>query len=569
VKPLRAAAALITIAGPLVNQPQSARLQTEAISSLRTRAESTNFEETSTHADVERFVAGLREHPRVHIENFGKTEEGRNLPLVVVSDPRVTTPEAARRSGRPIVFIQANIHAGEVEGKEASLLLARRLVVGDLQPLARQLVVLIAPDYNADGNDRISVQNRTAQNGPIGGVGTRENARGLDLNRDFMKLDSAEARALVGLMNRWDPHLTIDLHTTNGSYHGYHLTYSPTLNPNADARLVQFERDTLLPAAGAATLKKHGFRTYYYGNFSSENGGRELPRVDPSKPGDVAWRTFDHRPRFGNNYVGLRNRLAMLSEAYSYLDFKGRVDVTAAFTEELLRATAANARTLLALTTQADRALTGTGVNPASEKAQGWPTELGVAFEIRALPQPVEILVGDVTRQPSPRSGRDMLLMANLAVPVRMKDYGVFVPTRTVTMPAGWLIAAEEAGSARMRAVLDRLQWHGVRVRTVAAAAQVPVETFIIEKTIRSERAFQNRLEARLEGRPAPAQLSAARGSLFIPATQPLGRLAFYLLEAESDDGVVAWSVLDEGLMPGSTYPIYRVLNASTLRLAQ
>ena len=126
---------------------------------------------------------------------------------MVISDPKVTTPDAARKLGRPLVFVQANIHAGEVEGKEAILMLARRLVSGDLKPLTKQLVILIAPDYNADGNEKVDVMNRTAQYGPVGGVGTRENSKGLDLNRDYMKLDSLEARALVGLMNKWDPHV--------------------------------------------------------------------------------------------------------------------------------------------------------------------------------------------------------------------------------------------------------------------------------------------------------------------------------------------------------------------------
>ena len=125
----------------------------------------------------------------------------------------------------------ANIHAGEVEGKEAMQHFARRIVLGDLRPLLDKLIILIAPIYNADGNEKINVMNRTAQNGPLGGVGVRENSKGLDLNRDYMKLDSPEAQSLVRLFNRWDPHLTVDLHTTNGSYHGYHLTYSIPLNP--------------------------------------------------------------------------------------------------------------------------------------------------------------------------------------------------------------------------------------------------------------------------------------------------------------------------------------------------
>ena len=165
---------------------------------LRTRAERTNYEETSSYADVQQFINGLAaSSPLVHLESFGATEEGRQLPLVVISDPKVTTPAAARKLGRPLVFVQANIHAGEVEGKEAVLVLARRLVSGDLMPLTRQLVILIAPNYNADGNEKVNAQNRTAQYGPVTGVGTRENAKGLDLNRDYMKLDSCRPT------NRW------------------------------------------------------------------------------------------------------------------------------------------------------------------------------------------------------------------------------------------------------------------------------------------------------------------------------------------------------------------------------
>jgi len=100
--------------------------------------------------------------------------------------------------------------------------LSRRILFGDLKPLLDKLIILIAPIYNADGNEKINLNNRTAQNGPIGGVGVRENSKGYDLNRDYMKLDSPEAQSLVNLLNRWDPHLTVDLHTTNGSYHGYH-----------------------------------------------------------------------------------------------------------------------------------------------------------------------------------------------------------------------------------------------------------------------------------------------------------------------------------------------------------
>jgi hypothetical protein len=534
---------------------------------MRTRAEITNYEETSTYADVTRVIDGLTAtSPLVYTESFGKTEEGRDLPLIVISDPKVATPAAARKLGRPIVFVQANIHAGEVEGKEAILMLARRLVSGDLKPMTRQIVFLIAPDYNADGNEKITPMNRTQQNGPLAGVGTRENSKGLDLNRDYMKLDSAEARALVGLMNKWDPHVAVDLHTTNGSYHANHLTYSPILNPNADPRLIEFTRSKMLAPIRAAMLKNHNWRTYYYGNFSPEDGGgRESARIDPANPGNVTWRTFDHRPRFGNNYVGLRNRIAILSEAYSYLDFKGRVEVTEHFVEEIYKSVQANAKQIMTLTAQADRVFTGAANGPSTSLKAGQPVELGVDFQIATLEDKVDIVVGDVTKQLNPRSGREMLVMAPVAVPVAMKDYGIFVATRTLALPKGWVIPKALVASPRLAAALDRLRWHGIKIQEFASDQQLAVERFTIAELTKAPRPFQGHQEARLKGAFDKIQLTVEAGSFYIPANQPLARLAFYLIEPESDDGLVTWNVIEEGLETGLTYPIYRVVDARAI----
>jgi len=526
---------------------------------MRTRAEITNYEETSTYADVTRIIDGLvATSPLVHTESFGKTEEGRELPLMAISDPKVTTPAAARKLGRPIVFVQANIHAGEVEGKEAILMLARRLVSGDLKPMTRQMVFLIAPDYNADGNEQITPMNRTAQNGPVAGVGTRENSKGFDLNRDYMKLDTAEARSLVGLINKWDPHVLVDLHTTNGSYHGYHLTYSPILNPNADPRLIEFTKSKMLTPIRQAMLKEHNWRIYDYGNFSPEDGGgRENARIDPANPGNVTWRTFDHRPRFGNNYAGLRNRIAILSEAYSYLDFKGRIEVTEHFVEEIYKSVQANAKQILTLTAQADRMFTA----PSSGK----PVDLGVDFSIASSGEKVEILVSDVTKVPNPRSGREMLAMAPSIVPVPMKEYVTFAATRSQSLPKGWLIPKTLVSTPRLAAALDRLRWHGIKIQEFANDQQLAVERFSIAEITKAPRPFQGHQEARLKGAFDRVQLTVDAGSLFIPANQPLARLAFYLIEPESDDGLVTWNVIDEGLAVGQTYPIYRVVDARAI----
>jgi hypothetical protein len=514
----------------------------QALPPLETGAERTAFEETTRYGEVRAFIDALAARSGgVRLESFGRSEEGRDLPVLVLGDPPAASPETARAAGRPIVFVMANIHAGEVEGKEALLHLARRLATGDLQPLLNGAVWLFAPIYNADGNEKVSLDNRPEQNGPVAGVGTRENAKGLDLNRDFMKLDSAEARALAGLLTRWDPDVVVDLHTTNGSYHGYHLTYAPTLNPDADPRLIAYARERLLPTVREAVAAKHGFRTYYYGNFD-EDGPR-------------AWRTFDHRPRFGNNYVGLRNRIAILSEAYSYLDFARRVKVTEAFVEEIMRFVTANAASIRTLVTSVD----------ADWSHAAAPADLGVAFEIRPLPQPVELLVGAVEKKVNPRSGRTMLAMVeDSAAPVRMSDYGVFAVTRARRVPLAYLVPAA-AGDVHRRVAM-RLKQHGLAIDELTADTTVKVERFVLDDVRQAEGAFQGHRETSVAGRFEQADISAPRGTLVVRTDQPLGRLVFYLLEPESDDGVTTWNVVDAALRPGAAHPVLKMLAGQRLQ---
>ncbi len=520
---------------------------------LKSRAELTNYEETSRYEDVMIFIAGLQKQTdNLRIEYFGKTQEGRDLPLLIFADPPVSNPRDARTSGKPVIFIMANIHAGEVEGKEAMLHLSRRIATGDLKPLLNKLVILIAPIYNADGNEKIDLNNRTAQNGPISGVGTRENAKGLDLNRDYMKLESAEANALIDLFNRWDPHLTADLHTTNGSYHGYHLTYAPTLNPNADARLIAFERNKMLPAITKALLKQHKFRAYYYGNFSTEETlGRELSSFGEKFEGKAqtkVWRTFDHRPMFGNNYCGLRNRLTILSEAYSYLDFKGRVAVTAAFVEEIFKYSAAHADEIVALIKRVDE-----------DTLLGNSKRQGVEFEIKASDKPADILVGEVERIKNPRSGKQMTAMIeDKFTPTLMLDYGLFVATRSLSMPYAYIFRSEVG----MKTVTAKLLAHGISVEELTGQITTEVECFVIDDVKRSSRTFQGHQDVRLRGRTQNENISFPAGSIIVRVNQPLASLIFYLLEAESDNGFVSWNFLDADLEKGKTYPIYRLMKS-------
>ena len=503
----------------------------------KTVAETSNYLSTSRYDDVMAFVRAIQNaDPDIRVETFATTNEGRALPLVIAGPPGVVDPASARASGLPVVFIMANIHAGEVEGKEAAQMLLRDLVSTD-RSLREEMVVLVAPIYNADGNERISPTHRTTQNGPLNGVGVRENAQGLDLNRDYMKLESPEARGLMkNVFDRWDPLVTVDLHTTNGSYHGYQLTYSPPLNPDAPEEIIAFERETLLPSIREAMKTRHGKETYYYGNF--------VDQLTPEK----GWYTFDQRPRFGNNYTGLRNRFAILSEAYSYIDFRARVEVTHELLHEILRAVNDHAKKMTKIAAKADEQI-----------RRGKLRKSGVRFEIKPWKENVEILwERSVPAEPGhgapdPWTEKGMIQRTGEIVPVKMTDFGIFAPTEKSDVPYAYVIDA-----AATHAVAN-LRTHGIVVERLTAETKLDVEQFVIGEREHAQHEFQKHNELTLTGKWKSREETFPAGTFLVRMNQPLARLAFYLLEPRSDDGLFDWNVFDPLLEDAKIAPVRKI----------
>jgi hypothetical protein len=547
VKQLLAFGCFILLLMPMPTKGQQKRLQS--------RAERTGYAETSRYADVMEFIAGLQQlSPGVKVETFARTNEGRALPLVILSNPAINSPAEAASSGKPIVFIMANIHAGEVEGKEASQHLMRDIVTGPLAPLLEKIIILVAPIYNADGNEKIDINNRTAQNGPATGVGTRENAQRLDLNRDFMKLKSPEARGLAeGVFNRWDPHVVIDLHTTNGSFHGYALTYSPSLNPNTDSRITSYVREKLLPDVTGAMKSKYDYRAYFYGNFVDQASPlRELSPEEKSDP--KAWATFDNRPRFGNNYIGLRNRIAILSEAYSYLDFKTRVDVTDKFVRTILHYIADHPADITSLVRDADLYSIERGTTRGSESG------FGVSFELAQSSKPVEILVGSITQEVDPRTNKPRFKATGEARPVKMTEFGEFRPTARIKPPTAYILNPDQ------KDIVNILLAHGISVEELKEDRVLAVEKYVVKNISRAQRAFQGQNEVKVTVSSTKARAPFPAGSFIVPVHQAKAALVFYLLEPQSDDGLTTWNYFDEELDRASKagspviFPVYRLM---------
>ncbi|MFH1570864.1 MAG: M14 family zinc carboxypeptidase, partial [Gemmatimonadota bacterium] len=510
-----------------------------ALDRLRTRAEATGYEETSRYADVVAFLEAVdRASDRAHLTHFGYSSEGRALPLLVLGDVADASPEAVRAAGKLRVYLQGDIHAGEVCGKEALLALARDLARGEHPEWTRSAVILFAPIYNPDGNERLDVAGRAGQLGPYGGVGQRLNARGFDLNRDHVKLDTPEARGLARLYREYDPHVAVDFHTTDGTYVAYYLTYSPPLHPNTDAGLVDLLRGDLLPTVTGRIAAARGWHCYYYGNLpppyaGNLNWGDELGE-------DFGWYTFDYRPRYSNNYAGLRNRFGILSEAYAYATFEERILVSRYFAEEILQFCSDHAARMQAVAAAADAApLAG--------------TELSLRATHVRSPEKVTILMGQVAPEPNPYTGGRFLRRQDVAVPVEVYEYGTFAPTETARAPQAYCLPDSLA------AAIDLLQAHGVRYRVLAADSVVVAERFRIDSTRVAEAPYEGHRERTLFGACETAHVTLAAGSLLVPVDQPLGRLAFALLEPRSDDGVTAWGLIDRSLDGALYYPILRL----------
>ncbi len=523
-----------------------------------TRAERSGYLETSRYANVIAFIDSLKGRPELAFGSIGKTNEGRDIPYVIASRPRVSTPAEAKRLNRPIVYVQGNIHAGEVEGKEALLALLRDLTSSPKPNVLDSVVLIAAPIYNADGNEKFASQeiNRQSQNGPEM-VGVRANAQGLDLNRDYMKVEAPETRGSLAMFNAWDPDVFVDLHATNGSYHGYALTYAPSLNPASP--LGVYTRDSIMPVLRQRMQVRHGFQTFDYGDFIS---------ADTLSKG---WVTFDSRPRFGTNYYGLRGKVSILSEAYSHDPFERRVKSTYAFIREILSMSGDRQGPLrpygsaLPMDGRGESwtfAGHGPEYHPARHQAYEIYRAVPVASRLAAAPDPVPVVAeivertGDSTRtQPGVPRGRQR---TGLYVTVNMPVFERFEPTLRAPMPERYVIPEKDTAAVRV------LRDHGIVVRvatnTLAGADLVGNGfAFVIDSVVVAPRPFQGHREVRLTGKWRGETRKIEPGSFIVDMAQPLSLLAVYLLEPQSDDGLVTWNFFDSDLRPGGLYPAFKV----------
>ncbi len=458
-----------------------------------------------------------RRTPLVRLSFFGESSEGYPLPLVVAAREGRFDPRTARESGLPIVLILSGIHAGEIDGKDASLVLLSEFATGESAALLDHLVLLLVPIYNADGHERIRPSNRLAQDGPVEGMGFRTTGRGLDLNRDFLKAESPETAALLGRLFRlWKPHLVLDCHVTDGQDHRYEMTYFAGEDLNAPAPL----------RAYVSRIKEA------IGRGLREAGHEAAPFWDLDDPGDpnsgvTMWALT---PRFSTTYFQARNRVSLLAEAHAHKPFRVRVAATLQTIRSMLEEVAREPEALLSAVRE-------------SEAETMRRASSGYLFTLRSEPtgeaRTIEYLGWEFDVVPSEVTGRPRVVWSRNPATWRVPLYEKRRPTLQIRVPRGYLL------SRAYGHVAEKAHLHGLRVERTLEEAELEVEVYRILEMTRSASPYQGHLPATVKVETRVERRVVPPGTYWIPLDQPDAAVAVWMLEPESPDGLLHWNYFD------------------------
>ena len=505
-----AATILFLAMGTSVVRSQESEIPDEFL----TVAEKSEYKATSLSLEVEQFI-DLCDAKSDLISKFeyGRTVDGKPMTAVVLAKGPY---EAGKMDDRFRALVIGNIHSGECDGKEGLLEIIRNVAIQSKCSWLDNMVVIIAPNYNADGNDKVAATNRRGQVGPENGMGVRANSQQLDLNRDFVKLESPEAQNLIRLIDKAKPHLFIDCHTTNGSKHRYPLTYDVPHNPSSPPMIRKFMRDSMMPDI-TSRMKGKNIDTFYYGNFD-RTGKR--------------WESYGFEPRYSTEYFGMRGGLAVLSESYSYATYKERIDASREFVKSCLDYCHDHADPI--------KQLIDDSRSDFMAAAKSRPASVTISLDAKMVPF----------------AKPEVILAYNGSEPaeIEVEFWSDFEPITTTSLPFAYLLPAQ------LKSSVEKLKQHGIQVEELSSDMSFKIEFEVIKALNRSQQPFQNHSMVRLETTQDTGERTFPAGTSVVRTAQPLGRLASYMLEARSNDGLATWNFLDDELEVDGEFPIVRIL---------
>ncbi len=501
-----------------------------------TPAEASGLTATPRYAETMTWLQRLADaSPELAMVSIGKSPEGRDLWLVIASKERAFTPEAVRASGKPVLFAQAGIHAGEIDGKDAGMMLLRDMtVVGTKRDLLDMAHVLFVPIFNVDGHERFSAYTRVNQRGPAEG-GWRSNARNLNLNRDYTKADTAEMRHMLTALRRWSPDLYVDLHVTDGADYQYDITFGYNTSAYYSPAIGKWLEDVADPAI-SNDLRSMGHvpGTLY----------QVTDREDPSK-GIFSWWA---EPRFSNGYGDAIHLPTILLENHSLKPFRQRVLGTYVFLESTIRLLGREYRDLRALVAR-DRALRRDTLPLA------W-------VRLDAPQRTIDMQAVSWEHIDSPITGAKQLLYTGKPLSLTVPYLEMIKVASRATRPVAYLVPPA------WTEVIERLDLHGIQFERFETAREADVEMYRIAQPKLAADPFEGRVmvDATLEVERRTERFPA--GTVRVSTDQPLGALAMILLEPAGPDSFFRWGFFHE-VLQGTEYIEAYIMEPTARRMLE
>ncbi len=481
-----------------------------------TKAERTNFIETARYEETLGFCRQLeKSSPLIKIISIGKSGEGRDIPLLIVSQDKIFNPEKVYKSSKTVVLIQNGIHAGEIEGKDASLMLVRDIVITKKYPhLLDNTILLILPIYNVDGHERFGANNRINQNGPAQ-MGWRTNATNLNLNRDYMKADAPETRAFLKMFNTWLPDFFIDVHTTNGADYQYALSYAIDNSENMQQGVRTWINENFIKNV-FTNMETSGYPLVPYVWF------RNNMELEKGIQGGVA------PPRFSNGYTPLQNRPALLIETHMMKDYKTRVEGVYHFILTILENFHTDKGQLKKAVRHAD-----------AQTINGVTSPFPIRFETTSEADTIKFLGYKANVESSEISGMNWIRWTNEPLNIKIPWFNKTKVIAAIEPPVAYLIPQQ------WTTVLDILQIHGIEVERLKQPVEVDAEVYRFSNAKWQEKPYEGRHPANYGVEKFPEKRKYPVGTFIVRLNQRLAKVAIHLLEPEAPDALAYWGFFD------------------------
>lgn len=508
--------------------------------------EKTNFARTASSTDVLEFIDALRwSSDKMYVFNMFTTTLRRTCPAVVLASPRVTSPDEAVKSGKTVVYLQGNIHAYEPEAKEALMMLMRDILLGKRKGLLDNLIIIVCPNFNVDGTDTLSLSEGTPHI-----LGSAVNAQNINLNRDAIRVETAEIAGLYRtVFNRWDPTLIYDGHLMGRVQHGYALGYATCTVPASHPGPRNYVFDKLFPAVREATRNNFGLEVFTH----CETDDKWPPTVWSHE--EAMW---TNEAKFVANAYGLRNRMTILAETPGHESFERRIYAHYSLITGVLEYANVHGKEMQEVCRAADRDV----VEAVKAKAETGELRNFVAGKYESYGK-VDILVykerNASTLVPG-TSVRARIAPHMLQAPELVRGVEFLckpVGTVEARVPRGYLIPAE------LDFIAEKLRAQNVKVEVLTKPVKASGEEFVIDKVGQGRSGGYNMIKLDGGFAPSPAREFPA-GTFRVDMAQPMANLAFYCLEPQAADGFVGWGMFDAYLKSlvvdkrSVVYPIYK-----------